>query len=118
MPSNNILNKLKDHGTSGKHDLAPSTVGNDGSSITTTTGVTTTTTRRSKRQKKCGFQQFDPVFVIWDDNVEYPGFINRVFEGGRYDVFMDGTDTTFWTRSTIKKKYLRRRILLTCLHEP
>ena len=52
MPSNNILNKLKDHGTSGKHDLAPSTVGNDGSSITTTTGVTTTTTRRSKRQKK------------------------------------------------------------------
>ena len=109
MPSNNILNKLKDHGTSGKHDLAPSTVGNDGSSITTTTGVTTTTTRRSKRQKKCGFQQFDPVFVIWDDNAEYPGFINRVFEGGRYDVFMDGTDTTFWTRSTIKKKYLRRR---------
>ena len=72
MPSNNILNKLKDHGTSGKHDLAPSTVGNDGSSITTTTGVTTTTrTRRSKRQKKYEFQQFDPVFVIWDDNAEY-----------------------------------------------
>jgi len=111
MPSNNILNKLKDHGTSGKHDLAPSTVGNDGSSITKTTGVTTTTTRtrRSKRQKKCEFQQFDPVFVIWDDNAEYPGFINRVFEGGRYDVFMDETDTTLWTRSTINKKYLRRR---------
>ncbi len=72
---------------------------------------TTSSQGRPQRTKKKQFTLYEPIYVIWPNGKNYPGYITKIIaDGATFGVVMDETkDSAACYSNEVRPKYLKKR---------